>query len=150
MHLQVEYQYCPQIGDRLVYFLQGHQEMLSNFPEQRSPPWMSFAQQWPVVECIVREISFDFPDCNEYRRCKSVIAHVTLGIVRVPTKWTLAATNGLIHVDFSEPRVTRNSIHSKEQTFDISIRNDSYTFVVPYFMFERAMKQPWREGQLTT
>jgi hypothetical protein len=83
---QVETQYCPQIGDRVVYFPQGHSALLSEFPARdRLLPWNSFHARWPVVECEVREISFDFPPTAELRRCQSVVATITLAIVKVYT-----------------------------------------------------------------
>jgi hypothetical protein len=149
---QHDHQYCPQIGDRVVYFPQGHSALLSEFPARdRLLPWNSFNDRWPVVECQVRHISFDFPPTAELRRCSSVVAAITLVILRAPDKWKLHPSTGYMQVDLIKPRVTRHR-ENAEQTFTVNIRNwdEVPDFVVPYHMFARAMKAPWRAGMEIT
>ena len=104
---QVEAQYCPQVGDRVVYFQQGHCDVLSSFAEHGSPPWLSFAStDWPVVECVVRDIAYDFPTEKEFQRCRSVIARVTLAIARTPVRWHLSSAGHMQVGTYRAPHLT--------------------------------------------
>ena len=71
-----EQRYIPQIGDKVFYFGQGHKEYLRSFPENSSPPWLAFTRPWPVVECIVLSVAYDFPTFSEYKRCHSILIHL--------------------------------------------------------------------------
>jgi hypothetical protein len=79
----VDHQYCPQMGDRVIYFPQGHREILSQFVENTIPPWQDkelFVQRWPLVECEVTGIQFEFPTEQEHKFCNSVVVVVRLGV----------------------------------------------------------------------
>lgn len=145
---QVAHQYCPQMGDRVVYFPQGHSALLSEFPARdRLLPWNSFNDRYPVVECEVRDIKFEFPPFAELRRCKSVVAAITLVILRTPDKWRLHAQTGTMQVDLAVPRVSRHK-GSAEHVFTVDIRNwdEIPDFIVPFHLFEKALKCSWRAG----
>jgi hypothetical protein len=142
---QTEKYYQPQLGDRIVYFPQGHIQLLERFPESRQPPWNSFAQNWPVVECIIQEMSFHFPTQAAHRKCTSIVASITLEIVRTPSKLH-TSHSGLNLVDLMVPRNTRNSTQLNH-TFEIDFRNyEIPDFIVPYHLFERSIKTPWFNG----
>ncbi len=71
--------YCPQVGDKVVYFPQGHMESLQLFAEDTSPPWLSFADRWPLVLCVVKAITYGFPTETEHAQCSSALAVLSLG-----------------------------------------------------------------------
>lgn len=149
---QIDQQYCPQIRDRVVYFPQGHSALLSEFPARdRLLPWNSFHERYPAVECEVRDISFEFPPLAELRRCPSVVATITLVILKTPDKWKLHPKDGTMQIDFLVPRVTRHR-EGAEHLFTVNIRdwNDVPEFIVPYHLFARALKTPWRAGMEIT
>ena len=149
---QTAHQYCPQIGDRVVYFPQGHSALLSEFPARdRLLPWNSFNVRYPAVECQVKDVKFSFPPTAELRRCKSVVATISLAILRTPEKWKLHAHSGSMQVDFSVPRVSRHK-ENPEHTFIVDIRNwdEIPDFIVPYHLFAKALKCPWRAGMEIT
>ena len=149
---QTAHQYCPQVGDRVVYFPQGHSALLSEFPARdRLLPWNSFNVRYPAVECTVRDIKFSFPPTAELRRCKSVVATINLVILRTPEKWKLHAHSGSMQVDFAVPRVSRHK-ENPEHSFSVDIRNwdDVPDFIVPYHLFAKALKCPWRAGMEIT
>ena len=149
---QDEQQYCPQLGDQVVYFPQGHSSLLSEFPARdRLLPWNSFNDRWPVVHCEVRDVTFDFPPIAELRRCKSVVATITLVILRAPDKWKLIPLSGSIQIDLAVPRVSRHK-ENTEHIFQVTIRNwaELPDFIVPYYMFSRAVDCHWRAGMEIT
>ena len=55
------HQYVPQVGDRVIYFPQGHVEALQLFAEDTAPPWLAFPAKWPLVLCLVTDVRFSFP-----------------------------------------------------------------------------------------
>ena len=61
--------YVPQIGDAVVYFHQGHQEQLCDYPEaqcQRAQqPWEEFKLLKPAEKCEVVDIKYQIPATNE-------------------------------------------------------------------------------------
>jgi len=81
---QLDYMYVPQVGDRVYYYPQGHQETLQFYPESTSPPWNSFAMKWCAVDCEVRDISYDFPTEGEHYKCPSVIVKLVLALCQIP------------------------------------------------------------------
>jgi hypothetical protein len=134
---QFDYQYVPQIGDTVIYFPQGHIELLNHFPENRPPPWLQFSNKWPVVECKVENITYDFPTQIEYNRCFSVVASLTLLITRIPLR--RYSQHGQIVTEFVVPRATRNNTNPY-QTFEVTMRDFSTPdFLVPVHLYERAM-----------
>ena len=142
---QVDYLYCPQVGDRVYYFPQGHYDMLHEFPESSSPPWHSFGQHWCAVDCLVRDISFDFPTEAEHRRCPSVLVHLTLVLMRTPQSRT-HKQNAPFYIEFVEPRATRHSV-VVEHVFTITLRRYSLPeFVVLKPTVDRALRVYWQPG----
>lgn len=110
-----------------------------------SPPWLSFAQKWPLVECVVKDIKFEFPSSREMERCNSIVAKVTLVVTRIPTRYAITVT-GQYLLDLSAPRTTRHS-SNKEQSFEVSLRNCSLPeFLVPSEIFERSTRIAWHQG----
>jgi len=64
----VDHGYVPQIGDDVVYFRQGHEEQLCDYPEaqcQRAhQPWEEFALK-PAEKCQITDIKYQIPATNE-------------------------------------------------------------------------------------
>ena len=144
---QVDYLFCPQVGDRVYYFPQGHYDMLHEFPEGSSPPWHSFGQHWCAVDCLVRDISFDFPTEAEHRRCPSVLVHLTLVLMRTPQSRT-HKQNAPFYIEFVEPRATRHSA-VVEHVFTITLRRYSLPeFVVLKPTVDRALRVHWQPGTI--
>lgn len=138
-----ENQYCPQLGDRVFYFPQGHAEFLKSFTESISPPWMSFQDRWPLVECEVTKITYEFPTEAEFRRCPSVVVNVGLVILQTPSRRSITSS-GNYTLDLVEPRATR---HSQQNLFTVSIRNCHLPdFLVLSEVFMRSVKIPWHFG----
>eukprot|EP01035_Chromulina_nebulosa_P017150 gene17150-22664_t len=144
-------QYCPQRGDHVIYFPQGHIEMLHNFAESSRPPWASFPQRWPLVECIVKDIAFEFPTLTEYKRCPSVLSIVTLQIVGIPIRRQITSISEYV-IEFGSQRQTRNSSQTPDSAifanFTVTLRNFNIPdFIVPYHLFFRSCnKVQWHEG----
>lgn len=139
-------QYVPQIGDQVIYFPQGHIEVLHQYAESTPPPWHSFPRRWPLVECIVKDLVYEFPSRAEHRRCQSVLAIVTLALVGIPIKHQLTAT-GEYHVDFVPQRHTRHSATSEPSTFQVTLRNCNLPdYLIPSYLFYRCLRTPWHEG----
>jgi hypothetical protein len=144
--------YCPQCGDSVMYLPQGHLEHLHSFPEASAPPWLSFALKWPVVECKILSISYDFPSQQEYKYCASVIARITLMVTGVPIKWAPSGsipsgTDALMWKEFAQLRATRHSAQRNDITFEVSLRSCSAPdFLVPAHLYRRAASIKWRPG----
>lgn len=116
---QADHLYCPQVGDLVYYFPEGHSELLCTFPEDTKPPWNSFPQKWGVVQCRVIEINFDFPSRKEYEYCPSALATLTLVVVKTPSAKSNQGSATLpFKMDFIEPRATRHS-QPVELTFQV-------------------------------
>jgi WD40 repeat protein len=136
--------YVPQIGDHVIYFPQGHKEHLQRFTEDVPPPWNSFPQKWPLVECVVREVSYRFPKDQELRWCNSIVAEVTLAIIGTPSKNAITVS-GMYLVSFVPPRATRNS--TREQLIKVTLRNTQLPdFLVLFDIFQRTIKMAWHQG----
>jgi len=64
----VDHGYVPQIGDAVVYFRQGHEEQLCDYPEaqcQRAQqPWEEFRLR-PAEKCEIADIKYQIPATNE-------------------------------------------------------------------------------------
>ncbi len=64
----VDHGYVPQIGDVVVYFRQGHEEQLCDYPEaqcQRAQqPWEEFELK-PAEKCQIDDIKYQIPATNE-------------------------------------------------------------------------------------
>eukprot|EP00981_Chlorochromonas_danica_P005087 scaffold1034_cov175-Ochromonas_danica.AAC.13 len=137
--------YSPQLGDRVIYFPQGHKEHLQYYPMDVSPPWLSFQRKWPFVECEVRDIRYEFPNKQEHRNCKSVIAVLSLAVIRIPLK-NIITTHGQYITDLVEPRSTRHSTN-KEIVFQVVMRNCNLPeFLVPTPIYLKSIHQPWHQG----
>lgn len=142
---QDEALYCPQLGDKVIYFPQGHREQLHYFPNDLSPPWLAFPSKWPFVECEVRGIQFEFPTMHEHRSCPSVLAILTLAVVRIPLR-TIISAHGQYITELTEPRATRHNT-PKEHIFKVTLRNSGLAdFLVPTVLFLRSVHLPWHQG----
>jgi hypothetical protein len=137
-------QYAPQLGDRVMYFPQGHLQWWEKFPESASPPWLAFSQKWPVVECEVRRIEYAFPDpSQESTGCYSVEARVQLVVTRVPVRNVFTAANKF-SLQLVEPSASKI-------TFTVTLRDwDLPEVLVPADIFQRAIEQPWPAGSWVT
>lgn len=140
-----EYVYSPQVGDIVIYFPQGHKEQLTHFTESSSPPWVAFGQKFPLYECMVQDIAFEFPTEQEFCKCKSAVAKVTLVVLRVPSRTTLTS-HGNYLVNMIEMRSTRHSIN-KTFSFEVKLRNSGLAdFVIPSSIFHRSISWAWHQG----
>ena len=95
----VDHQYCPQMGDLVVYFPQGHKEILSKFVENSIPPWQDsnlFTRRWPLVECEVTGMSYEFPSEREHQMCTSVVVVLKLGMTFFDLQYIM-----LLHLSLS-------------------------------------------------
>lgn len=139
-------QYCPQLGDLVMYFPQGHIQWLQEFKETAAPPWNKFPGKFPLVECEVRDIRYSFPASeDEFYACHSVKATLVLVVTRIPTHSAITS-NGYYKVALSSPRSTRNS-SSSEITFEVVLRDWGLPdFLVPSDVFLRSIKLPWHMG----
>ena len=139
-------QYCPQLGDLVMYFPQGHIQWLQEFKETAAPPWNKFPGKFPLVECEVRDIRYSFPASeDEFYACHSVKATLVLVVTRIPTHSAITS-NGFYKVALSSPRSTRNS-SSMEITFEVVLRDWGLPdFLVPSDVFLRSIKLPWHMG----
>jgi len=139
-------QYCPQVGDLVMYFPQGHIQWLQEFKETAAPPWNKFPGKFPLVECEVRDIRYSFPASeDEFYACHSVKATLVLVVTRIPTHSAITS-NGYYKVALSSPRSTRNS-SSSEITFEVVLRDWGLPdFLVPSDVFLRSIKLPWHMG----
>eukprot|EP01038_Epipyxis_sp_PR26KG_P011104 gene11104-14904_t len=141
-------QYAPQLGDVVIYFPQGHAFHLQCFTENRPPPWLSFTQKSPLIECVVKGIRFEFPSEVEYSKCMSINVKLTLAITRYPSRKVLNTSQGTYSIEWQAPRSLRNMV---ESTFEVSIRNCHLPdFVVPAGLFTRSTKLSWYEGMRIT
>lgn len=59
--------FAPQAGDSVVYIPRAHADMLDTFPicnnSSTGAPWQSWPTScnWPVVQCVVKNIRYRFP-----------------------------------------------------------------------------------------
>ena len=137
-------QYTPQVGDEVYYFAQGHMEHLREFPEHKSPPWLGFQRNWPVVQCRIDSISYEFPTAAMSRRCSSLLAVVNLTVTGYPTRWNTQHA-GLLPLDFSPPKVTRHR-GSENNAFSVTLRKYQLPdYLVPDYQYVKAMRVQWRE-----
>ena len=100
----VDHQYCPQMGDLVVYFPQGHKEILSKFVENSIPPWQDsnlFTRRWPLVECEVTGMSYEFPSEREHQMCTSVVVILKLGMTFFDLEYMHAFTSLFELISFS-------------------------------------------------
>ena len=150
-------QYHPQLGDRVIYFPQGHLAVLENFKskfDNGSQPWRQFPQPWPAVECEVIELTYDMPNSAEYQHSTSVVANLKLKFVNRPSRWD-GRSNDRLLVDFG-PLVSRSTRHSSsaqfQLTFDVMLRLwDGVTdFIIPKHQYLKGVTYPWRSGVLFT
>lgn len=138
-----EFAYAPQIGDVVMYFPQGHKEYLQAFSENLSPPWNDFPAKYPVVECEVRNIEFDLPRGSVFARCNSIVATLTLVLLRIPAK-QIISPNGQYVLDLAPPRTTRHTV-VREHKFQVTLRKYRHLaeFIIPQAIFLRSIRLPW-------
>lgn len=143
-----DFQYCPQIGDSVIYFPQGHAEHLMTFHETAQPPWTSFPIRWVAVECVVTDIQFDFPTQAEHRRSNSLVATVGLKIVGIPLHAAGTSTNHSL-TEFSRTSTRSSSLDKAEySSFKVVMRKGTGVpdFLIPSFLYYRAAAVRWRPG----
>ena len=146
MDTTCDQEYCPQVGDHVLYFPQGHMEHLNLFPEPRRPPWMLFAHRWPVVECRVEKLDFNFPSPMELKKSNSIVVTMTLRLLGRPVRWGNASP-GHMYTNFAPPRESRHS-QNTDIIFQVMLRNTSAPdFIVPWHVYHRAAAVSWSTGQ---
>lgn len=57
--------YVPQVGDKVVYFPQGHAQALQSAPSKLPPPWTAWPRAWSTLACVVESVGYRFPDGDE-------------------------------------------------------------------------------------
>ena len=159
----VDQQYIPQMGDRVIYFPQGHMEHLQAMPEGSSPPWFVYHRhlrrmlgddgiagsgKWPCVECRVVDLWHDFPKSSDYKKCNSAIVEIELEIIGVPqpslTKYTNSGVmTGSIYTKFI-PVTDRDE---ESMSFTVTLRNLNLPeFLVPYHLYIQSGQVKWGKG----
>lgn len=139
-----DYHYCPQVGDQVMYFPQGHLNHLNLIPEQKRPPWMSFPLKWPVVECQIVSISHDFPTHSEFNKCPSVIAKIQLQLTGRPLRWGSNCRSGQIYSSFGSLRESRHTTPPNLQ-FEVSLRSSSLPdYIIPSYLYYRCSVVNWQ------
>lgn len=79
-----------KVGDQVLYFSQGHQEVLTQFPISETPPWQRFPQIWPVVKAVVSDINYSFPYQQTAQYAPSIVCLVSLRITGIPSQQSSA------------------------------------------------------------
>lgn len=139
-----DHEYCPQVGDKVMYFPQGHINHLNLLPEQRRPPWMSFPMKWPVVECRIISISYDFPTHSEYNKCPSILAKLQLQLIGRPLRWGNNCHPGQIYSSFGPLRESRNTT-PQDIIFEVTLRHSTLPdFLVPSYLYYRCSIINWQ------
>jgi WD40 repeat protein len=72
--------YCPQVGDEVIYFPQGHKKHLEMVPLGVAAPWSRFSSKTPAALCTVTEVKYGFPGENEYSISRSVVVLIKLTV----------------------------------------------------------------------
>jgi hypothetical protein len=143
-----DYQYCPQVGDTVMYFVQGHAQHLSSIHETAQPPWTNFPGRWQAVECRVTGVHYNLPTQAEHRVCNSVVATVALTIIGTPMHASGASSHHLL-TDFSSTSTRRSHLDRAEYcNFTVTLRKgmDLSDFLVPAYLYYRAAVIRWRPG----
>ena len=141
--------YLPQIGDMVVYCVQGHQEYLKYFPISEAPPWRSDKvhwriPDWPYVLCRVDELEYKFPNlstssiADEYGESVKIpiVMEVTLSMLSVPLK---NASSRRLWYDLPG-RTNPFQFHVALQPHDLP------EFLILQQRFEAGVKTSWSVG----
>ena len=77
----IKSQYIPQVGDKLVFCVQGHLQYLKEFPMNTLPAWKTAAwkKEWSVVLCTAQNVDYAFP--NEGFSVIQAVVNLTLDAV---------------------------------------------------------------------
>jgi hypothetical protein len=118
--------------------------------ENVSPPWVSNGGflKWPVVECQITSISYDFPSAKEYKFSNSVIAKLSLKVLGQPLRWDGRSNDRLLS-DFGLPRATRNnSCSALNFSFNVNYRlnDDTPDFLIPRNQYLKGVTHYWKPG----
>ena len=137
--------FTPQMGDRVLYFPQGHEQHLQKFPETSRPPWNQMMSagggRCAVVECVVSQVQFTFPTAEDFRNCLSVVCKLRLEVTGVPS--SADATSG-VPLTFDPPRVLRGR---RPANFTVSMRKDELPdFLVLRHRYHAAARVAWSSG----
>ena len=146
-------QYCPQVGDAVFYFPQGHMDYLERFGG--TPPWLAnslFASHPAVVECEVSSMSYHFPTEEEYSVSSSIVATIVMRITGLPLP-VPSSSGQFIPTQFTVPRLTRhttsqaaNNPHG-QNVIVVSVRCCGLPdFIIPDHVYHRAARMNWRIG----
>jgi hypothetical protein len=142
-------QYCPQVGDSIVYIPRAHYDTLQRYPtgDAYTCPWKSWPthQPWPVVRCKVVHVRYRFPYEMYYasgRRkndgLKDVAAILTLEITGVPYSCDNRMFPWPAPV-FTAPIASRTRSH--ESTFEVTVFDSGLTdFIIPEFLYKWRIK----------
>ncbi|CAM9782808.1 unnamed protein product, partial [Hapterophycus canaliculatus] len=82
----MQHGYCPQVGEVVMYFPQGHEAYLRTFPENNTPPYKLFKGRPAVVRCQVKEMSFAFPTDHAEVGNQSVVCRLSLEVLGFPVR----------------------------------------------------------------
>ncbi|CAK8985892.1 Bromodomain and WD repeat-containing protein 1 (WD repeat-containing protein 9) [Durusdinium trenchii] len=90
--------YCPQVGDLVVYFAQGHADFLRAFPVSDLAPFQRpwWLREWAMVLCRVTDIKYTFPSAeaqaSEHEGSNRITVLCSLEIVKTPGPGLLKGT----------------------------------------------------------
>ena len=158
----IEQQYLPQVGDKVIYFPQGHMEHLQVMPENSSPPWFTYHSQlrhllnstglggtgkWPFVECKVVDYWYDFPKSGEYKKCNSALVEIELEITGVPSG-SISNVSSSHNAAFIYPKFQAVEASNEDTiSFTVTLRNLNLPdFLVPSYLYFQAALVPWKRG----
>jgi len=132
--------YVPQLGDEVVFCVQGHRDYLRHFPISNAPAWraQTWKKTWPTVCCKVVDLTYVLPSgTNDH----TVEASVTLQVHSVPSARLLARELPLEPSEIWTPL---------EQSFELTVKYRPH--ILPEFMvfrerFEEALEKTWVPGE---
>ena len=64
-----------QVGDRVYYVPQAHELYLNDRiaangnAQLGNNPWRNFPEKWPLVECVILNLAYDFPGALTWYHC---------------------------------------------------------------------------------
>jgi WD40 repeat protein len=114
--------YAPQMGDRVVYFPQGHRAALRLRPQDIEPPWQKFPQNWHMVLCKVDQLEYEFPTPEAVDSdFTSIVCRMKLRIIGIPTEGGVGASASSSAALFTPPAqsITARTRHGNNKLSNI-------------------------------
>ncbi|CAM9632001.1 unnamed protein product [Scytosiphon promiscuus] len=137
----MQHGYCPQVGEVVMYFPQGHETYLRTFPENNTPPYKLFKGRPAVVRCQVKEISFAFPTDHAEVGNQSVVCRLSLEVLGFPVR-------------VSSSVVTRTTIAlASRGEYPLAYREDSLRdcgeadYLVSERRYNESVRRAWKPSE---